>query len=205
MANIEKITESTLVLEYMLSNGFNPNNSKGILELLQSAPESMSKYLKNYNQYLLSNKVKYNELENYGIKGACGYLDGEGINVPKSLESDAYFYDSPILRIKRIGYKLPSLDEFDTIIFSGLWDRLETPRILQLAKYDDFNRLFGFACDFHDEQLSQKLKIFKLFLETLNDHSNKEFEIVHDTVSRKNKELFLIKEKDKKLTCAKTI
>ena len=46
--------DSLLMLKYMISEGFNPNNYERILELLQSAPLSLSKNLKEYNPYLLS-------------------------------------------------------------------------------------------------------------------------------------------------------
>ena len=58
----------------MISEGFNPNNYEKILELLQSAPLSLSKDLTKYNPYLLSDKVVYSELDEYGINGAYGYL-----------------------------------------------------------------------------------------------------------------------------------
>ena len=41
--------DSLLMLKYMISEGFNPNNYERILELLQSAPLSLSKILKEYN------------------------------------------------------------------------------------------------------------------------------------------------------------
>ena len=41
--------DSLLMLKYMISEGFNPNNYERILELLQSAPLSLSKNLKEYN------------------------------------------------------------------------------------------------------------------------------------------------------------
>ena len=56
--------DSLLMLKYMISEGFNPNNYERILELLQSAPLSLSKNLKEYNPYLLSK----NWLDKHGIK-----------------------------------------------------------------------------------------------------------------------------------------
>ncbi len=47
---------SLLMLKYMISEGYNPNNYERILELLQSTPLSLSKNLTEYNPYLLSKK-----------------------------------------------------------------------------------------------------------------------------------------------------
>ena len=85
--------ESYLFLKYLLEEGkFNPNNYEGILELGQSVPNSLSKYLRDFNQYLLSKKVVYEELDSLGLNGAYGYLE-QGIFVPKSLENDKHFIE----------------------------------------------------------------------------------------------------------------
>lgn len=63
-----------------------------MLELNNSVPESLSKYLRDFSQFLLSEKVEYCELDEYGIKGASGHLTFQsGIFIPKSLEADSYF------------------------------------------------------------------------------------------------------------------
>ena len=67
--------ESYLFLKYLLEEGkFNPSNYEGILELGQSAPNSLSRCLRDFNQYLLSKKVIYEELDSLGLNGAYGYL-----------------------------------------------------------------------------------------------------------------------------------
>lgn len=115
----EKQNKSRLLLEYMMSEGFNPNNYKGVLELLQSAPNSISRYLTDYNQYLLSKEVVYSELEKYGIDGAYGYLTGSKIYVPKTFGNDIHFlYNAPKVPYIRHDYGYPCLDEFGTTIFS---------------------------------------------------------------------------------------
>lgn len=60
--------------------GFNPNNYSNNLELIQSVPNSISQYLKDYKHFLLSENVRYEDLETYGIKGAHGYIDKNGGN-----------------------------------------------------------------------------------------------------------------------------
>ena len=68
-----KITDdninSALFLQYIEAYGFNPSNYMTIWELVQSAKGSMSQFLREYNQYLLSRKVNYNDLDALGING----------------------------------------------------------------------------------------------------------------------------------------
>ena len=79
--------DSKLFYDFIRSNGFNPENYYQTLELVQSVPNSMSQYLREYKQFLLSRKVTYSELEEYDIKGALGYLEADAtITVPKTLE-----------------------------------------------------------------------------------------------------------------------
>ena len=76
---------NALLLKYFKEEGrFRPYYSDGLLELGQSAYNSLSRYLNEYNQYLLSEKVNYDELNELNINGAFGYLDSCGICVPKS-------------------------------------------------------------------------------------------------------------------------
>lgn len=89
------MTENTRIfLDFLIDNGFNPENYRNILEIIQSVPNSVSKYLKNYPQFLLSEKVDYSELISHQLKGANGYIDKNGrIIVPKTEEGDKYFKD----------------------------------------------------------------------------------------------------------------
>ena len=84
--------DSLLMLKYMISEGFNPNNYERILELLQSAPLSLSRNLKEYNPYLLSRKVLYSELDDYGIDGAYGYLEIVKLLFQRQLKMIIDFY-----------------------------------------------------------------------------------------------------------------
>ena len=116
--------DSLLMLKYMISEGFNPNNYERILELLQSAPLSLSKNLKEYNPYLLSKKVLYSELDDYGIDGAYGYLENSEIVVPKTIENDNRFLYRPVKRLyQKHSYGTPLIDEFGAVVF--LQDSLE--------------------------------------------------------------------------------
>ncbi len=108
--------DSLLMLKYMISEGFKPNNYERILELLQSAPLSLSKNLKEYNPYLLSKKVLYSELDDYGIDGSYGYLENSEIVVPKTIENDNRFLYRPVKRLyQKYSYGTPLIDEFGAV------------------------------------------------------------------------------------------
>ncbi len=144
--------DSLLMLKYMISEGFNPNNYERILELLQSAPLSLSKNLKEYNPYLLSKKVVYSELDEFGIDGAYGYLENNEIVVPKTIISDNRFLYGPEKRLyQKHSYGTPSIDEFGAVIF--LQDSLEENnyKIYNAVKNSiNFNNLyFGFITEMY--------------------------------------------------------
>ena len=63
------LTNDEIFLDYLIANGFQSQNYKNILELIQSVPNSISKYLKDYRQFLLAEKIDYSELVSYKIKG----------------------------------------------------------------------------------------------------------------------------------------
>ena len=87
--------DSALFLEYIKSYGFNPNNYDSILELLQSANGSMSQFLTQYRQYLLSRQVVYSELDDLGIDGAYGYIENAPYDV--TLNNELYGSNKAII------------------------------------------------------------------------------------------------------------
>jgi len=186
--------DSQLLLEYMMTEGFNPNNYRKILELLQSAPNSISKYLTDNNQYLLSKNVVYSELEEYQIEGANGYLIKNGIFVPKSLENDMHFlHNASIVPYQRQSYNYPTIDEFDSIIFS---QSMITPNTLYaLANSANLNhdKYFGFVIN-NDEKKEDKKGLINGCFEIISAYDNN-YRLTHETVSEENKEVYLIKKK----------
>lgn len=189
---------SVLFLEYIIEIGkFNPNNYGRILELGQSVPNSMSIFLKNYRQYLLSSDVQYHELDEYGIDGAFGYIKQNEIFVPKSLENDEHFiYNAPKSLFPRHGYDYPTINKFDSIICEGL-----NANLLDIVGLNQ-DKFFGVCIDLIDnknanrEQLHrriQQLSAIGTLLNFMNSGSRDKFEISHDIVSEKSKELYLIK------------
>ena len=188
---MEKLNNA-LLLKYLIQEGrFNPENYEGILELGSAANDSLSKYLAQYyNQYLLSEKVDYNELNELHIKGAYGYLDSCGICVPKSFYNDQHFiYDAPKAPYIRHGYDSPTIQEFDTIICSGISDDLEYVRNFTHDIY------LGYCADLKD---SDKLKKYREFYNNLiklyNFYSNNSI-MFRDVDSANSKEYCLIKNK----------
>lgn len=198
--------DSLLMLEYMISEGFNPNNYERILELSQSAPNSISKDLVEFcNQYLLSKKVIYSELDAYGIDGAVGYVENNNIFVPKTIYNDERFLHTPVRRLyTKHSYGIPSIDEFGATIFyqdSILGGEFSDILTNTLGIEEKF---FGFITQkdrntknekFLNEEFLNEEFFLHISVGSLNQRSRNEYELTHDTISKENKELYLIKRK----------
>ena len=182
---------NALLLKYFKEEGrFRPYYSDGLLELGQSAYNSLSRYLNEYNQYLLSEKVNYDELNELHINGAFGYLDSCGICVPKSFYNDNHFiHNAPKAPYIRHGYNVPTINEFDTIICSGISEDL---KFVRNFTHDIF---VGYCVDLKD---SDKLKKYRDFYNNLiklyNFYSNNSIMFI-DIDSANSKEYCLIKNK----------
>lgn len=182
--------ESCLFMKYLIEEGkFNPALFNGILELGQSAPDSLSQFLKEYRQYLLSKKVNYDELSKLGIDGANGYLTESGILVPKSFYNDSHFItNAPKVPYIRHGYSYPSIDKFDSIICKDISEDL--PNVL----YHNKDLFIGY-CDNLDDELESKRSFYKSLYNKLTTIQNKDYQFVIDKDSKQNKEYCLIKSK----------
>ncbi len=195
-----------LFLEFMVNNGFNPNHHYNILELIQDVPNSMSKYLIDYPQFLLSDRVEYLDLEEYGVRGARGTLTASGISVPKSLEADAYFErNTPKLPYQVHGYFCPSISEIDAMVsYLDLTkeESLDMKDIRQLKvmammggrreKYLGFISKFKAGDDMYDVY---ERALYEIFIQEMESVSNDEYELLHDTISEQEKEFYLIMKK----------
>lgn len=154
---IEKMVNAILFKKYIESKGFNPERYGQLLELNQDVLGSVSRLLKNYQQFLLSTKVDYSELQFTGIHGAKGFVEKDGIFVPKSLEADDYFFGGylPKVPYKRHWYAYPKIGEnfceYDVTISNGI------------SKEDHFDLIFHSDMD--------------LFLGDMLDISDKNYEI----------------------------
>ena len=186
----EENINSALFLKYIETYGFNPNNYHNILELFQSAKGSMSQFLRQYNQYLLSRQVNYDELDKMGINGAYGYFHSDGIVVPKTTENDNRFLHTPVKRlyIKHI-YGVPTINNFDVIIANGT-----SPYMNNTANFD-IDKYLGFCMDDTDENLAISFERYEYLVNLLNRQSQEEYTLEHDTLSSKGKQLCLVKKK----------
>ncbi len=192
-----KKRDSLLMLKYMISEGFNPNSYRRILELLQSAPLSLSKDLTKYNPYLLSDKVVYLELDECGIDGAYGYLEDSKIVVPKSLYNDDHFLHTQTLRpYKKFNYGTPNINEFDVAVFCE--DSLEeksTNIYKTIVNSLNFNNVyFGFITEMHPEIDYSNQRLIYVFHQLMNQ-LNSGYKLSYETISEENKKLYLIKKK----------
>lgn len=191
-----KKIDSLLMLKYMLSEGFNPNNYQRILELLQSAPLSLSKELRAYNPYLLSKKINYQELNDYCIDGAYGYLEDSKILVPKTIYNDYHFLHQPVKRLyKKYSYDIPSIEEFDTVVFfedfseGDLSAEQEDHLINAMKNSLKFKNLyFGLITPMNYPQMDYVDKTIKQKIDQAN-----RYKLSYETVSEKNKKLYLIR------------
>lgn len=183
----EKIN-SYLFFNYMISNGFNPENYKNILELFQSPKGSISQYLKKYNQFLLSNLVSYKSLNEFGIKGGCGYLTSSNIVIPKTLKNDDIFLHNKTLSSNhKLSYILPTIDDFDVIIGNGITKNVKALTHSSKDKY------IGYCGNKDNKETVKIMQFYKGLCNILKLYENKEYVFYHDTVD--NKELCLVKTK----------
>jgi len=193
-----KEKDSLLMLKYMVSEGFNPEDYERILEVLQSAPCSISKELTYLdNTYLLSKNVRYDELDRYGIDGAYGYLEDKNIFVPKTLFNDERFLNNSIKTLfPKYGYGVPTIDEFKTIIFYHEGNLLDSELFNAIKNsYLVEDKYFGFVTEKDTKRKNSDLMLLKEYLKKINLSSSKEHVLTHETISEKNKELYLIKRK----------
>ncbi len=131
---MERITEfkkSLLFYQFLLSRGFSPQYNPRVLELGKYVSESISVHLKDHEtQFLLSEKVREDELLYFEMNGATGYL-----------EADCEF------AVKN-GMKLftPTIDLFDTVICEG-----DASDKIHVGKRR-INLFFGYCIDYYDQE-----------------------------------------------------
>lgn len=189
-----------IFLEFLIANGFKREDYNNILELIRSASDSLSRNLRQYKQFLLSRKVNYNELKEHCINGACGYLSNNEIIVPKTIAADTYFEEKKnnktIYKSPKFLYTYPKIDSYDASIAYHDFTHEDLNQVIELIKLNQkISKYIGFIANKNDELLEKKLDIYSRLLLTLNSISYDKYEIVHDSISKENKELYLIKRK----------
>lgn len=179
---------SALFLLYIETFGFNQDNYASILELFQSAEGSISQFLDKNRQYLLSRKVEYDKIDKLGINGAYGYLDENGIVVPKTLDNDNRFLYAPVKRLYRPhGYNHPIVNNFDAIIANGFSSCIINAINLPCDTY------FGFCMDYYDELLKITTERYKKLVELMNKASSDKYILEYDIAN--NKKMCLIRKR----------
>ena len=152
--NSDKYEE--IYYSYLLMNGFNPNKYDKVLEIGTREKQAISKKFIGPEIFLLSEDLDYSGMVELGLFGARGYIDNDGINIPRSIETDSFmrYHGAPILRI---GSTLSSstLSDFDAIICPATYERL---LYLLSIKKD----MFIGACM---HSLDPKLRLAKLNIE----------------------------------------
>jgi len=123
-----------------------------------------------------------------GLYGARGFIDNDGINIPKSIETDSFmrYHGFPILR-RGTNFSNPTLNEFDAIICPATYDRLF---YLLSTKKDMF---IGVCMDSLDPKLGRaklNLEHFKLIVQTMY-RINMEYS--KESFDRGMKEIHLLK------------
>lgn len=170
---INKLINAYLFKEYIESEGFNPERYNQLLELNQDVLGSVSALLKDYQQFLLSTKVNYNELQSIGIYGAKGFVKKDGIYVPKSLEADDHFFGGylPKVPYKRHWYAYPKIGEgfceYDVTISNGISKEDQFALIL----HSGMDLFLGDVLDLSDEKYEIKKKQLLMKLFQIRDNS----------------------------------
>ncbi len=192
---------SALFYKYLTANGFNPNNCKRILEIGASAQNSVSQFLKYYQQFLLSLKVRESDLFKVGIKGAVGHLKKGEIFMPLVPVSDEHIENYFCKSFDKDKYpqicdrdKYPTIKQFDVVISDGY-----SPDSIQLQDLEQ-EIYIGSCRDI--ENISEETPTitphyvnFEVLYDIMNRKYNNNFTFLHDIDFSINKEYCLIKQK----------
>ena len=166
---------SLLFLNCIEAYGFYPDNYSGILELVQSADGSMSQFLRGYKQYLLSNKVDYERLDDLFIDGDIGYLYSD-INVPGKFEH-------------------PLLKDFGVIIANGVDSSVIYSSIHNCDKY------IGYCVDEANSEAELERNRwlrhnYEHIKKSLELFTGNDYVIQHERIPEDKKELCIVRRKN---------
>lgn len=137
------------IISFFTKNGLSPKRNHSILEIDGTVEDSLSSILfyTHPNQFLLSKYITDNELIEYGIEGAYGWLNEDGIFIPNiSINSH--------LRNFNGSFEDYRIEDFDTIICKECSDSL-----MHLANWE-YNQEVFLTCE--------NLNYLKLLQEYLN-------------------------------------
>lgn len=176
--------DTLLILGLMINNGFDPGEYHNILELVQSVPSSISRYLKAYKQFLLSTKVNYSELEQLGINGANGKVDrtekvGLKINNP----------------VKWISLYPRHISEFDSVVAYHNWTEEDINQIQSVLVFPIKYYYYAFSTRINDPLKDKRVESYYQLLEVINATSKVPHKIVDAEYRDKDKHVFMITRK----------
>jgi len=170
---ISKIINAYLFKEYIESKGFNPERYNQLLELNQDVLGSVSALLKDYQQFLLSTRVNYNELQSVRIYGANGFIEKDGIFVPKTIEADDHFFGGYLPKVPYIRhwYEYPKIGEdfceYDVTISNGISEEDQFDLILR----SNMDLFLGDVLDTNDKNYALNKKQLLMKLSQIRDNS----------------------------------
>ena len=143
-----------MFIKYIKKYGFDKDKSKQFLELHSNPKNSISMIL-NKNQFLLSDSVNDDLLNEYNIKGACGHFSKEGI----------FISDNNI--------EIPKLKNFDVIIGNGY--SIEYLDLFTNKNARHINKYIGFASD---GNAKMEITNFVRLIKILNNKYINKYELV---------------------------
>lgn len=173
--------DALFILQFMINNGFNPENYHNILELIQSAPSSISRYLKAYKLFLLSEKVEYSELEKLGIDGAKGYI----------ASNKEIVIQKPIKKISLY----PKIEEFDAVIAYHDWVDKNISQLITTLSSPIKDHHFVFSIEMNDPAKDKRVAFYRQILEAINKKNSVPHKMVDGEFGDKNKHVFMITRK----------
>lgn len=195
--DLKKRSSALFFKEYMESQGFRQNHYEQILELNQDVLGSVSLLLNNYQQFLLSSKVTYDDLHRANIMGAYGYVEENGLFVPKTIEADAHFFGGylPKVPYKRHWYEYPKIGEdfceYDVTISKGISKEDNFDLILK----SDMDLFLGDVLVKNTEDYEIQRQQLLNQLNQIKDNSRDNFCISYDYNSTTNSEFILLSRK----------
>lgn len=175
--------EISFIFEFMINNGFNPNEYRSILELVQPAQYSLSRYLKAYKQFLLSTKVNYSELEQFGINGANGKVDRD--------EKSGIKINNPAKWITLY----PNISDFDVAIAYHDWTEDNINQIKSVLAFPIKYYHYVFSTGINDPLKDKRIESYYKLLDFISIKSGVPHKIVDAEYKDKNKHVFMITKK----------
>lgn len=179
--------DSYLFLDYIKSNGFNEEDYKNILELFQPPKKSISQFINTKQFILITSIIKCDDFNEMNLKGACGYLNKDTIEIPKTLKNDLILFRNKTLSPQnKLLYDTPKKEDFDCIIGNGI------SKDLKKLKYYNIKQFIGYCIDKSSKQSNILHEEYRKMFLLLNEIDSA-YTYQLDKIDEKNKELCLIK------------